>query len=478
MFLFFTTLRWHSILAGAFLLLSIAVQAQESDPLPQAQSSFVFFEAIPAFGPDTSLALVHIHYRLKESFFVFVKDPSARNGENFVARGELLVELLDQDKKSVAREVRQIHIPRTALPQPDENLSDIVGVIPFLVPDGRYSILFRVDDRESGRSFLNRDRELSTRHAFPHAFELSFPFLAEIRYSDDQSRPAKIIPKNLGGTAIFGSSGGFALQAQPPSPNLPLTLRWIITRERLPDRQAVNPTALLTIFSETDLILSAFENQPLEGSQFTLLDGYLKPKIERNDFFYEPTDGSTGWKVLFIPLPLEKLIPWPRYKIHLTVVSGTSKKEETYYFGIAWPNRPRSLSDPKTALEALSHIASDSEMTAIQSGSFGNMARAFVNFWRKYDPDTTSVYNEVMEEYYQRVDKAIEKFSSLKNQDGFKTDRGRIMILFGPPSRTNRVLATDNTLLEIWTYDNIGRRFTFADRGRSGNFILVKTEEL
>jgi GWxTD domain-containing protein len=470
--------RWLSVFAGVLLSFHALGQEQEAESSIPSRSHLVFFEAIPVFGPDTSQALVHIHYRLKESFFVFVKDDAARVDSRFVARGELQVELLDNERKSVAREVRQINIGRTTLPETGEDTADIVGAVPFRVPDGRYTILFRVDDRESGRSFLNRDRSLSTRRALPDTFELSFPFLADIQYADDQSHPAKIVPKNLGGTVRFGSGGGFALQVHSTPDAAPLSIQWTVTRERIGERTGVSTAALLPIFSEGDLFLAAFENQPFEGNQFTLLDGYFLLKTDRESFFYEPTEGRSGWSILYIPLPLERLVPWPRYKTELIIASGTSKKEETYYFGVSWPDRPKSLSDAKLAVEALSHIASDSEMASIQSGPFVNSARSFFRFWRKYDPDTSSVYNEVMQEYYRRVDKAIESYSSSKTQDGYKTDRGKIMILFGPPSRTNRILATDNTLLEVWTYDNIGRRFTFADRGRSGNYILVKTEEL
>jgi hypothetical protein len=61
--------------------------------------------------------------------------------------------------------------------------------------------------------------------------------------------------------------------------------------------------------------------------------------------------------------------------------------------------------------------------------------------------------------------------------DGYRTDRGRIFILFGSPSITNRLLKPNAPPAEIWTYENLKKRFTFVDRQRNGNFTLEKEEK-
>jgi GWxTD domain-containing protein len=473
-----TIWRWCNIVV---ILLPLVARSQQQEQEPDFEprtSRYVFFEALPIFTTDTARAVAHIHYRIKKSFFVFVKDDSEQGPDRFVARGELLVELVDENKNSVAREVRQIVLKRASIPQAEEDIGDLQGVVVFTVPDGRYTILFRLDDRESGRSFLNRDRTLATRRPIRGSFEISYPFVGQLIYPLAATEMPRIVAYNFGGIYPFGSSGGYVLQVATPGSTAPISLEWKLKRERVPTRPGISMSGLLPFQSNEDLLSVALDNQEFSGTQFTLIDGTFSLLSSESEIVYRPHNSSTGWKILYIPLPLEKLAPWPRYRIDLKIISDGRSKKQTYYLGNFWAKRPRALSDPKLAIDALRHIATDKEMDEMLSGSFTSSAQAFFEFWRKRDPDTTTLYNEYMEEYYRRVDKANEEFSSLREQDGYRTDRGRIFILFGPPTRTNRILGTDNILFEVWIYENVGRRFTFMDRGKTGNFVLAKVEEL
>jgi len=52
-------------------------------------------------------------------------------------------------------------------------------------------------------------------------------------------------------------------------------------------------------------------------------------------------------------------------------------------------------------------------------------------FWRRRDPDAATASNEFKEEHYRRIQYANERFTA--GLAGWKTDRGRIYIKFGPP---------------------------------------------
>ncbi|MDA2931273.1 GWxTD domain-containing protein [Acidobacteria bacterium AH-259-O06] len=54
-------------------------------------------------------------------------------------------------------------------------------------------------------------------------------------------------------------------------------------------------------------------------------------------------------------------------------------------------------------------------------------------FWFRRDPDPTTSVNEFKEEHYRRIAYANEHFSA--GMPGWKTDRGRIYILHGPPDQ-------------------------------------------
>lgn len=62
-----------------------------------------------------------------------------------------------------------------------------------------------------------------------------------------------------------------------------------------------------------------------------------------------------------------------------------------------------------------------------------NERNAFIEqFWQRRDPNPTTGKNEFQDQYYRRVLAANEKFST-SSRPGWRTDRGRIYILYGPP---------------------------------------------
>jgi GWxTD domain-containing protein len=54
-------------------------------------------------------------------------------------------------------------------------------------------------------------------------------------------------------------------------------------------------------------------------------------------------------------------------------------------------------------------------------------------FWKRRDPDPTTEINEFKEEYYKRIEDANKLFRG-EGREGWLTDRGRIYVIFGPPT--------------------------------------------
>jgi hypothetical protein len=69
-------------------------------------------------------------------------------------------------------------------------------------------------------------------------------------------------------------------------------------------------------------------------------------------------------------------------------------------------------------------------------------------------------------------------FSTLAQPDGVRSDRGRIYILHGPPSRTERTLHPTEGYVETWEYDRLRKRFTFVDPLKKGEYLLSSTTSL
>ena len=98
----------------------------------------------------------------------------------------------------------------------------------------------------------------------------------------------------------------------------------------------------------------------------------------------------------------------------------------------------------------------------------------FQAFWDKRDPSPGSPENELFDEFYRRVDLTNRNFG-YSRKDGWKTDRGRVFIVFGPPERVERGAPSRYTQgdYEVWYYDELREKFVFFDEYGFGDFRLV-----
>jgi len=96
-------------------------------------------------------------------------------------------------------------------------------------------------------------------------------------------------------------------------------------------------------------------------------------------------------------------------------------------------------------------------------------------FWQIRDPEPSTSINEAREKYYERVDYANKKFRAF-TKAGWLTDRGRVYILYGPPSDIERHPSEPNLYpYEIWEFDHLqsGVIFVFADFEGYKNYRLL-----
>jgi GWxTD domain-containing protein len=90
-------------------------------------------------------------------------------------------------------------------------------------------------------------------------------------------------------------------------------------------------------------------------------------------------------------------------------------------------------------------------------------------FWKRRDPDPDTERNEYRIEYEDRVKRAGLMFHG-EGRPGWLTDRGRIYILFGPPSERSTYPMDNAACREIWYYGAFP--VIFLDEHCSGNFVM------
>lgn len=145
--------------------------------------------------------------------------------------------------------------------------------------------------------------------------------------------------------------------------------------------------------------------------------------------------------------------------------------------------------------EDVPYIITDEERKAFKALKTDEERDQFIEqFWLRRDPDPDTPENEYKEEYYQRIQYANEKFAS--GIPGWKTDRGRIYIMFGKPDELETHPAggayerpswegggsTTTFPFEVWWYryiEGIGSdiEIEFVDPSGSGEYRIARSPD-
>jgi len=145
----------------------------------------------------------------------------------------------------------------------------------------------------------------------------------------------------------------------------------------------------------------------------------------------------------------------------------------------------------------VAYIISDTERKAFMSLSNDEERDAFIEqFWRRRNPNPDSPENEAREEHYRRIAYANEHYAAGK--PGWKTDRGRIYIEWGPPDSIDSHPSgglydrpfdegggtTTTFPFEVWHYrylpglgENINIEFVDSCQCGDYHFTLDRTEK-
>ena len=124
------------------------------------------------------------------------------------------------------------------------------------------------------------------------------------------------------------------------------------------------------------------------------------------------------------------------------------------------------------ALRQMKYTLTNKERNQLKGISKNERESMFYEFWKNRDPTPDTEYNELMEEYYERVYYSNEHFDAW--QPGWETDRGMIYILFGPPDEIQRTNPSTSTssLYQVWSYYRLNQQFIFKDQNGFGDFRL------
>jgi GWxTD domain-containing protein len=113
-----------------------------------------------------------------------------------------------------------------------------------------------------------------------------------------------------------------------------------------------------------------------------------------------------------------------------------------------------------------------------QIQNLGEKRRYLFNFWKNRYPSDKVSNNQFRNEFLKRYQYANEKFRAFR-LDGWRTDRGRVYMVYGPPSDIERYPNEPNLYpYEIWYYNDLqnGVKFVFADLEGHNNYQLLHSD--
>ncbi|MBI3586901.1 MAG: GWxTD domain-containing protein [Ignavibacteriales bacterium] len=185
-----------------------------------------------------------------------------------------------------------------------------------------------------------------------------------------------------------------------------------------------------------------------------------------------------------------------RYRFRLTLAdtsgNAITQTEKTFY--IYNPHikttQPTAVSLKASELAGLSaeelgdefrkaqYFATDQEIKTFSQVTAAEGRRDFLaKFWAEVEAGRLGKEGISRATYLQRVLAANQRFRAL-SKDGWRADRGRVLILYSEPDEIQRYPSTENSKpYEIWNYYAIenGVVFVFVDRSGFGDYVLVNS---
>lgn len=401
--------------------------------LPQSNRGMNNFFTETHLLPSDSAFILYYSFRIPYKGLVFLKE-----NNHYTAGYNLLVEILNNESIPVSRQIKEIKVVTDSFDITISNSEYSQALLTFNLDSGEYRIITSLQDFNStGEKRIPAER-INTREAAESVLEpmIIFDNMSECE-SDRLFRLA-----NFGETLPFGRESYDLL--------IPVADTSVSKLE-------------IIISNKSDTLLKRNLNE------FLVTPINLK---ECNDEILIDFEGNNIYKN-FILKDFSFLLNEDNYQLGINL-PGKEEKPVKYPLAVNWINKPFSLRDPLYALNLINLIESDSVFSLLMEESAGSPKEILYKYWEKIDPTPSTAFNELMYEYYLRVDYVLKNFSTISGKSGVDTDRGRVFVKYGKPDKIIRSSNEDGEVVEKWYYLNKDISFTFVDDRGTGDFRRIE----
>ncbi len=354
---------------------------------------------------------VSVHVKIPYTELQFI-----RTGDKYIARYEVAVNLADKDNERIAGTIWSDTLRLSEYKDTRNNSNTIISVKAFKVPASELTINVRVTDLYTKKSSVLSD---GVDQSKMYAGELS---LGNIIIMDNGSEG---ISKLLMNESFYEIIDTLRFKVRLLGDHHPFKVKYEL---KVKDETKVNKTMVLDHTGSIDSLLNFVV--PLTDMHYSNYSLFLIAEDVRGN----------------------RVMTKSNFRVRIRGVNF-------------------EVDNMDDAMKQLAYLANDRQIKEMMKGNELEKTENFKNFWAELDPTPGTVENELMEEYYRRVAFSMEAFTVV--QAGWKTDRGMIYILFGPPDEIQRgPFELDRKPYQVWEYYHIGKQFVFRDETGFGDFRL------
>ncbi len=242
------------------------------------------------------------------------------------------------------------------------------------------------------------------------------------------------------------------------------------------------------IVTEEDQISVEFNEDLLAHLELLLADSeslsissellYLAPDsdsiIKSNKYDVIPEDNH----YMFEELIGKKYLEEGDYNLRYKISSGGKTHTIEKKFSVVWYSKPVYLYEEDLAIRPMRYILTPDEWEYIDDLSDDELKKWFEQYWKKKDPDPNTPLNEILLEFYYRVMQSNKKYPA-QYLEGWETDRGKALILYGDPDRVDsRRYLTNTKPYEVWFYDSLNKKLVFIDVNKDKSYRLMSVEDI
>ncbi len=406
--------------AGMLCGLSGRAMAQPAE-IPFAKDEDIpdfFYDVVTTASDDSNKTVLDVYTKITYDELQFLKDSTA-----YRAKYELSATVFDHKGEQTDGRIVEKEIAVKTYAETNSRKDFSTAEIRFQVPPGNYDLLLGIMDFDSKKAGHRKNKIVVPKYG-GSGLSLSDIFVIDQIRSDSLGK-AVYMPNVVGNYSEKQDSLYFLFHVYNCDAGIPARIQW-----------SVLDMAGKTIRKEqAQRALSSTEN------------------------------------TVVLALPKGDLRSG-RYRLSLSVENGKRQAKKTKDISIHWAGMPAFASDLDHAIEQLRYIAKGGEIKKMKKAKGDEKQNLFTAFWQSMDPSPGTEENELMDEYYRRVDFTNANFTAF--QQGWQTDRGMVYIILGPPNDIERhPFESGSKPYEIWTYYRLNRDFIFVDATGFGDYRLV-----